>query len=168
MENRIGKELGESSLLDERTGLYTRQGFLSLAQQMVKLAARKKRDVLLVHADLKNLEAIRERFGEDAGEEARLGAAEVLHRTFRKSDVISCFDGDEFFMITIETRKGGAEALTGRLLENIRRRNAEAGAPELTMRVGTASFDPQGACSIEAILAKTEEMIRKDDDALLN
>ncbi|GEM_PF-3419948 len=168
MENRIGKEFGERSLVDERTGLYTRQGFLSLAQQMVKLAVRKKRDVLLVHADLKNLEAIRERFGEEGGEAARVRAADLLHDTFRKSDVISCFDRDEFVMITIETRKGGAEALTARVLENVRRHNAETGAPELAIRIATASFDPQSAGSIEEMLAQTEGMIHKDDDALLN
>lgn len=161
-QNRIAGMLDADSpsLVDDRTGLYNREGFISLAQQLMKLAARTRREILLVRADIDGLKDFNDKYGPAAGDGVLSGAADLLLKTFRKSDVVSCFGADDFLMMTIETRKDSAGALTSRLKENLDRHNASAGRFAFSLKVKTASIDPEAVSSLADLLEKTEDMLR--------
>jgi two-component system, cell cycle response regulator len=154
--NRIQAELDSESMVDELTGLYNKQGFWSIAQQLVKLAARSKREVLLVFADLKGLRKINETFGDDAGDLALVKTADLLQETFRKSDVISYLGGETFVVITIETRKDSGEIIANRLREKVDKYNTATLEHKLSLSVNVQSLDPE-RISIEEIIAKAEK-----------
>lgn len=167
--NRISTHLNSASLFDELTGLYSREGLLSHVQQLVKLASRMKRDILLVAADLEGLKRINDAFGYHEGDVALVKTADLLQGTFRKSDVVACCGGDDFLIATIETRKDSADVLTHRLRENLRRYNeAHGGHYPLSLRVSAAVIDPEDASSMDELSSKIEKLLdhtakRRDD-----
>jgi diguanylate cyclase (GGDEF)-like protein len=88
--------LYDASLKDELTGLYDRRGFLTFAEEQIKLACSGRRELLVVFADVDNLKAINDRHGHSEGDRALKKAAQVFLAVFRDTDVVARLGGDEF------------------------------------------------------------------------
>jgi len=164
---RMEETLRALALLDELTGLYNRRGFSILAEQQLKMAHRAKRRMVLLFADFNGLKRINDAFGHPEGDRALIEAAEALEETFRESDVIARFGGDEFVVLAIETNGSPAEVLTARLQENLEVRNAREGRRyELSLSVGLAHYDPGHPCSIDELVAQADRAMyeRKRDN----
>lgn len=84
------------SLLDELTGLHNRRGFVSLAEQRLKLSVRQRTRSSLIFIDVDNLKYINDNFGHREGDYALQQIAGLLRECFRESDIIGRLGGDEF------------------------------------------------------------------------
>ncbi len=89
------------SLTDELTGLLNRRGFTTIAQGHLRLASRTGQRFLLLFADVDGLKQINDTFGHHEGDLALARVSEVLRRTFRQSDVVARFGGDEFAILAL-------------------------------------------------------------------
>jgi two-component system, cell cycle response regulator len=159
--NRTQAELRSLSLVDELTGLYNRRGFMTFADQYLKLAQRKNKGMLLVFADLDNLKQINDTFGHHEGDLALIRTAKTLRETFRKSDIIARIGGDEFPIMAMEAEKETAEKITEHLQENLKKYNNQSNSRyQLSLSIGTAYFDPEDAYS------SVEDLMQKADEAL--
>jgi len=148
------------SLADDLTGLYNRRGFLALAEQQVKVARRRRHNLLLVFIDLDGLKAINDTLGHDAGNQALVETADVLRHSFRDSDIIARLSGDEFVVLLIATSSERFSELETRLYEQIAQRNATSPRSyKLSMSVGCAEFDPAAPRSLD-------ELIKDADSAM--
>ena len=87
------------SLMDELTGLHNRRGFVSLAEQHLKLAARQRVRSTLIFIDVDNLKYINDNFGHREGDYALQQIAGLLRECFRQSDIIGRLGGDEFCVL---------------------------------------------------------------------
>ena len=88
--------LQQLSYNDELTGLLNRRGFLSMAQQQLKIAQREDWQLVLLFADLDSLKNINDNFGHTEGDRALKNVAAVLKKTFRTSDLLARLGGDEW------------------------------------------------------------------------
>ncbi|OJZ74940.1 GGDEF domain-containing protein [Mycobacterium paraffinicum] len=79
----------------------------------------------VVLADLDNFKRYNDRHGHEAGDEVLVAFADALRRSARKDDIIFRIGGDEFLLMLV----GADPPEAGRILERLRRRWAEAGAP---------------------------------------
>ncbi|MGQ0647638.1 MAG: GGDEF domain-containing protein, partial [Gemmatimonadaceae bacterium] len=148
------------SLIDELTGLYNRRGFLTLAQQQLKLARRGRRELLLLFVDMDDFKEINDTFGHKEGAQALTRAAAILRKTFRDSDIIARLGGDEFVVLAADSTRGTSEAIVQRLRHELRERNDTDGFPyRLSFSVGLASFDPDHPPSIEDLLVTADAML---------
>lgn len=168
--NRTQAELRNLSLVDELTGLYNRRGFLTFAEQYLKLAQRKGKGLLLMFADLDNLKQINDRYGHHEGDLALIRTAKTLRETFRKSDLIGRIGGDEFPIIAMEADAGTAETLTAHLKKNLAKHNQTQSRYRLSLSVGTAYFDPEDDATVDDLMAKADEALyaqkrKKSEDA---
>jgi|GEM_PF-4396777 len=153
---KMEDEVRRLSLTDELTGLHNRRGFFVLAAQRLREAQRAGTELLLVFADLDGLKAINDRFGHAAGDAALAGAAAVLSRTFRQSDVLARVGGDEFVVLA-ELSRAHAGGVVERLEQRVRDWNAaRAGCPPLSMSVGTAWYTPGKLDTVEALLREAD------------
>ena len=84
------------SLHDELTGLYNRRGFITLAEQQLKIADRMKTSILLLFGDLDGMKFINDTFGHQEGNQALIDTTNILKDTFRGSDILARVGGDEF------------------------------------------------------------------------
>lgn len=71
--NQTQDVLRSLALREELTGLYNRRGFVTLAEQHLKLARRAGRAVLLVFVDVNGFKRVNDRFGHPEGDRALVG-----------------------------------------------------------------------------------------------
>ena len=148
------------SLTDELTGLYNRRGFLTLAQQQLKLARRTHRELLLLFIDMDDFKEINDRFGHGEGDGALRRTAELLRATFRDSDIVGRIGGDEFVVLATDSGATTTAAVMQRLRRALHERNTNDGYPyRLSFSVGAARFDPAAPPSIEELIATADSML---------
>jgi diguanylate cyclase (GGDEF)-like protein/PAS domain S-box-containing protein len=163
---RLVAEVRELSLTDELTNLYNRRGFLTLAQQQLRIANRTSRGLSLFYFDLDNMKRINDELGHKAGDKALKETARMLGRTFRDSDIIARIGGDEFVVMAIESPEGGMDGFTSRLWKNLERRNRRANVSyPLSVSMGIAHYDPANPCLIEDLLSRADRLMYKNKKA---
>jgi diguanylate cyclase (GGDEF)-like protein len=156
--HRVQRQLQLLSLTDDLTMLHNRRGFFNCADRQIKLAHRQHSSMLVIYADVDGLKRINDTLGHDAGSQSLTDAAQVLRATFRETDVISRFGGDEFVILAIDAGPDNGAALISRLLSNIGYHNRHAQRPyELSMSVGVVTFDPHGALTIDAAITRADQ-----------
>jgi diguanylate cyclase (GGDEF)-like protein len=155
---RVEQELRNLALTDDLTGLYNRRGFLTLAEQQLKLAHRGEGGLSLVYADLNGLKWINDNFGHDEGSAVLRHTAEILRETFRDSDIIARLGGDEFTVLVIETTNHSPEIIASRVQEKLADYNAKrTHSYELSLSVGVVSLDSMSPVPIEELIARADE-----------
>ena len=148
------------SITDQLTGLYNRRGFLSLAEQQLKLAKRNKSGMLLFFIDLDGLKWINDTLGHEEGDKAIIETATVFKETFRTSDIIARLGGDEYAALAIEITETNSEIITARLQSLIdTRNNQENRRYRLSMSVGCSYYDPENPCSIDELIARADKLM---------
>lgn len=146
------------SLTDELTGLYNRRGFLTFADQLLKLSKRQNKGVFLLYADLDDLKRINDTFGHQEGDAALVDAANVLKETCRESDIIARIGGDEFVMMTAGRAGDNMEIIISRLQENLRNHNARQRRNyTLSISFGISHHGPELLVSIDRLLEGAEK-----------
>lgn len=146
------KNLRDLSITDELTGLYNRRGFVELARQQLRLARREGRGLRLLYVDVDGLKIINDRHGHKTGDLALNNTASALLRTFRKSDIIARFGGDEFVILAEESPETDFERLTSRLQMNLNAFN-------LSLSLGMARYNPDQPTSLDQLLFKADALM---------
>ena len=158
-------ELGNLALSDELTGVYNRRGFLALAERQLKLGHRSGRAILVFFADVDGLKQINDKFGHKEGDLALVRAAQVLEKTFRDSDVIARFGGDEFAVLALEVSGHSESTIRARLDRNLKELNARDSRYTLSISLGAARFDPtspRSPASIEQLMIRADEAMYEE------
>ncbi|RPH51990.1 MAG: diguanylate cyclase [Desulfobacteraceae bacterium] len=146
------------SITDQLTGLHNRRGFLTLAQQQLKLSERNKKGVLLYFADLDLLKRINDTLGHEEGDKALIEAAKIFKETFRTSDIIARLGGDEYAVLTVDITEANSEIFTARLQTLIDIRNNQKNRRyKLSISVGSSYFNPESPCSLDELMARADK-----------
>jgi diguanylate cyclase (GGDEF)-like protein len=155
-QSLLDRELRHLAITDDLTGLYNRRGFLASATHQLKMAQRKEENLLLFFCDLDNLKAINDCCGHKEGDLALVHTADVLEKTFRDSDILARFSGDEFTVLASEASGQNQEIILSRLEENLMAANAEGPKFRLSLSIGVARFDPKSPISLGELMARAE------------
>lgn len=154
------EELRALSLTDELTGLYNRRGFLTLADQYLKIVGRMKNKISILYADLDDLKIINDTFGHQEGDMALIETAGILKDTFRESDIASRIGGDEFVVMPAVTSNTLLDTVLARLNDNIAQINAQPNRKyQLSLSFGVAFYDPEQPCTIEELLNQGDRIM---------
>jgi len=146
------------AITDELTGLHNRRGFLSLAEQQLKVAARNRRGMLLYFADLDGLKWINDTLGHEEGDKALTEAAAVLMETFRTSDILARLGGDEYAALVLDAAEEHSSIFAARLQSLVDEKNREAGRKyRLSISVGGAYYDPEKPCSLDELISAADK-----------
>ena len=150
-------ELSNLALQDGLTGLYNRRGFLALAERQLKLARRSGRSLLLFFIDVDGLKEINDVFGHGEGDAALKCTAEALETTFRDSDVIARFGGDEFAALAIEASGQSEATIRERLTEYLTSARRQDSDYQFSVSLGVARFDPWNQTSLRDLIAEADQ-----------
>jgi diguanylate cyclase (GGDEF)-like protein len=151
------------ALNDMLTGLYNRRGFMTFANQLLKLSNRAQRGLILIYADLDNLKQINDDYGHEAGDGALISVADVLKKTFRDSDIIGRVGGDEFAVLAVEAKTESQNALRKRLKENLdSSQNITASRYKLTISLGIIYYEPEKPQPIEELLKRADILMYEE------
>ncbi|MGE3806371.1 MAG: diguanylate cyclase [Gemmataceae bacterium] len=155
--SRLERALGNLSR-DHITGLYNRQTFLTLAEQLLALAPRTQ-GVLVLHAALDSSVA-RLNFLEE--HRLILRAAQVFQQTFRKSDILGRWGRHEFVAVIVDAALDTARILAHRLDCTLRAHNDQyPKLPEVRLHGGLTSVDLQHRMTVGELVAKAQAVGRR-------
>ncbi|MDO8283337.1 MAG: PAS domain S-box protein [Thermodesulfovibrionia bacterium] len=157
---RMEEELRGLSLSDELTGLYNRRGFMTLAEQELRIARRMKRGVILLYADLDDLKVINDGFGHIEGDNMLKDTARFLQELFRESDIIARIGGDEFVVFSIQTTDTSVDTIQSRFDACLKDFNQKRNQPYmLSISIGIVHYKEDCPDSIEALLTQADKLM---------
>lgn len=107
--------LYEAAIRDEKTGLYNSKFFETILDMEIEKVKRRQQKLSLFIIDIDFFKKINDKYGHIKADELLIRLAEVLTKQFRKSDIISRFGGEEFFILLPETDLKKAKKITSRL-----------------------------------------------------
>jgi diguanylate cyclase (GGDEF)-like protein/PAS domain S-box-containing protein len=155
--------LHELSLTDDLTSLRNRRGFMTLANQHLKLARRGQGKLLLLYADVDGLKQINDKFGHAEGSQAIINAAELIQGCFRDTDIVARLGGDEFAVLAIEADDGSEELVLKRIKQRFLDFNTLNERPyDLNVSVGAARASLDNGETIETLLSDADAQMYKD------
>lgn len=152
--------LRSMSFIDDLTELHNRRGFLTLAEQQLKMAHREKSGMILIFADIDNMKWINDELGHPAGDRALRDSADILRMTFRESDIIARIGGDEFVVLAMESPEINVTSISSRLMVHLDEFNVRAERPyQLSLSLGIVRYDPRHPRSLEKLMASADELM---------
>ena len=166
-EEHLRRSAENLSLIDELTQLKNRRGFFELGGQALKGARRDEHTMALFFMDLNGLKRINDTLGHMMGDEALRDTAEVLRSTFRGSDIVARFGGDEFVALAHLHGKRDVDTLCTRLREHLREFNASGLRPyEVDVSIGSTLIDDPSEHTLEEFVARADEAMYQEKRAI--
>jgi diguanylate cyclase (GGDEF)-like protein/PAS domain S-box-containing protein len=157
---QMEEQLRALTFFDDLTGLYNRRGFFTFAEEFLRLAKRQREGIFMLYTDLDNLKLINDTLGHREGDQALIDSANIINKTYRKSDIVARIGGDEFAVIPIGTIGDNIEKLTDRLRKNIENHNlTKKRHYTLSMSFGVSYYDPATPCSVDELVAHADKMM---------
>jgi two-component system cell cycle response regulator len=157
--HRLQRTLQSLSLIDDLTGLHNRRGFLSLAEQQLRLILRKGSG-LLVFVDVDDLKSINDTHGHLEGNRALTGTANILRACFRQSDIIARVGGDEFCVLMTDAGQDSAVQVRKRLQHRVDFSNAVSTSQfRLSLSVGIADVPAVRQPPLEELLRLADALM---------
>lgn len=154
---RMEQLLRNLSITDDLTGLYNRKGFMTLTEQLIGTSNRLSYRVLILFMNLNGMKFINEIFGHLEGDHALRGAATILRSTFRETDIIARYGGDEFIVSAMQTGKADSSNIIDRLNKKSDVFNAQTNKIyKLSFTTGVAVYDPNEPVSLEELIAQAK------------
>src|SRR5918994_1706157 len=127
-------------LQDPLTGALNHRGLHDALREMLETARDQGTKVSIVEVDIDNFEALNDRRGHAAGDEALRIAARVIGGELRPGDVCGRIGGDEFLLALPDSDAWGAERVVERLRQAIAGAPPADGPPGVAFSAGIAEF----------------------------
>ena len=150
------RELERRATRDFLTGLYNRHKFMEEFQPEWERADRYGRPLSLLLLDIDHFKAINDTYGHDVGDRVLEAVVTKLQGNIRGSDVLARWGGEEFILLSPESRLGEACALAEKL------RGALTAEPFESAGRVSASFGVAERRHDDTV----ESLLKRADDAL--
>jgi diguanylate cyclase (GGDEF)-like protein len=99
------KKLNELATYDALTGIFNRRAFEEIAEKMLALGNRKKKNIAVLHLDIDNFKSINDSMGHSTGDEILKITVSKLTESLRKEDIVGRIGGDEFAVVLMDVEK---------------------------------------------------------------
>jgi diguanylate cyclase (GGDEF)-like protein len=148
-------------LRDPLTGLYIRDGFLTLGSRAMHTANGKHSTFVLLCIRIENLPAIRTRHGASAVENCLREFAGLLSGSFRRTDLVARLGESQFAALAVDAVEPSAPVLCQRLEKRIALFNRGIGLwGPLEIRMSVAFWSPKDGRSFSELLDCAEAGLR--------
>ena len=113
--------LTELATVDELTGLYNRRYVRRYLNKYYRGADLRERHCCVVLGDIDHFKNINDRYGHDVGDEILRVISTRLKKSFRDTDVICRWGGEEFLILLNKTKPEKAHCIVNRIRQEISR-----------------------------------------------
>lgn len=146
---------------DPLTGLYTRDGFLTLGERSMETAKSRASTLVLLCLKVENLAALREGFGPSAVETSLCEVAKLLAGSFRKTDIVARVGESEFAALAVDAVEPSAPVLRQRLERRVVMHNHDRVAwGQLELRMSARFWSAKEAMVFSEFLESVEAELR--------
>ena len=136
------ERMAEMATRDTLTGLYNRRFLMEALDREVARAKRYKSDLTLCMIDLDHFKRVNDNFGHAAGDMVLAEIGDMLKRSFRKSDILSRYGGEEFAIIMPQVQEAEAREACERFRKMVASHDFDHDALQfkITVSMGLASY----------------------------
>ena len=133
----------------------------TLGNQQVELAKRHNDDIFIFYLDLDGMKSINDTLGHEFGDKALIDASNIMHKTFRTTDILSRIGGDEFVVVVVKAQHEFIPIIIQRLKEYIAEINSSNKKYNLSISIGVSKVDLNNESPLDdAIQDADKEMYR--------
>lgn len=157
-------------LRDAFTGLYNREGIVTLGTRAMETAGRTGGTLVLLCARIENLDSLHEELGPAGSERAIREITEILKTCFRRSDLLGRLGRGEFCAVAVDAAEPSAPILRQRVESRLgmANRNREVWGP-LQLRLSVGFWGTNDNRSFVQFLDAVEcELLRASESAVLD
>ncbi len=118
----LGNVIHELDMLyttDPMCGIYNRNGFIRMADQIMKKAREEKSKILIAFIDMDGLKMINDNYGHKEGDFALQRLAAVIRESCKDTKICARFGGDEFIIFGGNAHDAEIEPLEGTIRKRI-------------------------------------------------
>ena len=148
------------SITDELTGLSIRRCFDNTLEKEFLRALRYNNKLTLVMFDIDHFKTVNDTYGHPCGDYILKEVANAALQTFRKTDTVFRFGGEEFVVILTETDIKQSEIPLERFRKTIETLDLTYQNQQINITVSI------GACQLDQSIGNKEEFLQKADNAL--
>lgn len=149
-------------LRDSETGLYTRDGLLTLGTRFLDEAQRTGGTLVLVCALFENLQTLKQGFGPGSAEHALRDVARLLAGCCRRSDVVARLGDAQFVILAVDAAAPTGEVMRQRVASHLAVHNAQRSPwGPIELRFSTGCWSPQDGRSFAEFLDAVESELRQ-------
>lgn len=132
------------SLLDPLTDIFNRRTMDDIIARETSRAEKTQTDLTFMMVDADDFKSVNSLFGHLVGDRVLTEIAQILKRTFRNSDSIIRYGGDEFLIVMPETDLHQANRAIERLEMEVERWNSQSQLPgyKLSLSCGVSMHRP--------------------------
>jgi diguanylate cyclase (GGDEF)-like protein len=148
-------------LRDPVTGLYTRDGFLTVGVRRHEEAMRAGSSLILICALFENLQALREAFGPGAADRALSDIAKLISGCCRRSDEVGRLGEAQFAILGVDAAAPSANVVRSRLEQHLAVHN-QTRSPwgPIDLRTSIGSWTAQDEGTFSGFLDGVESRLR--------
>lgn len=131
---------------DELTGLYNRRFFEEYAERTLKRSQRYGEKFCLAVFDMNGLKSINDTYGHQCGDEVIKLFSSTLRESFRETDILGRYGGDEFVGIFLESDKAFLRTRLETVLDRLNEHAIESDGKDIicSFSYGLASYPEDG------------------------
>lgn len=159
-QKREELRLRRASFTDDLTRLHNRRGFMTLADQQLRLARRQGKDAVVMYVDMNGFKELNDTYGHAVGDRALVAVARLLRNTVRDCDVVARLGGDEFSVLALDADGLGARAIQRRIEEQLLVLNASGTLPTaIGLTIGHTRVRPSDPAGICELLSRADQLL---------
>ena len=148
-------------LRDSLTGLYTRDGFLTLGEYAMETAKSRASTLVLLCMTIENLATLHQGFGPSAVESSLCEVAKLLAASFRRTDIVARLGESQFAALAVDAAEPSAPVLRQRLEKRIAMLNRDMRPwGPLQLRMSARFWSPEEAIVFSDFLDSVETELR--------
>lgn len=150
---KLEEELKRLAHYDVLTGSCSRGYGLSLLEQQIKTANRKKTPILLLYLDVDDFKYINDTFGHKEGDEVLKEVIQFFKSTLREVDIICRIGGDEFLLIFPDSSLDDVLLIKERINKRLKELNENLNKPyKIGFSIGLSVYDPANPLSMDELI----------------
>lgn len=158
--NNAIRELDRLYVIDPLCGIYNRNGFIRLADQMFKHSLQMHETLMISFIDMDGLKYVNDNYGHDEGDFALHKLAEIIRKCCRSGQICARFGGDEFITIGTGLTQDDAEMFEQDFFKQLKEVNSVINKPyELNASVGSYVTAVEPDMKLFALIAKADQIM---------
>ncbi len=159
--NELYRETYNLSITDRLTGLFDQTYFRTSATDALNIAKFNGNKLALVMFDIDNFKKFNDTNGHLMGSRALIQIADIMRKSFRKTDLLGKYGGDEFIILLKDIDEDYILFVLERFKKNIQNHNFKeknSGVCRLTISMGV-SFFPKDGDDLETLIDKADKAL---------
>lgn len=148
------------SSADALTGVYNRIGLTRYAEKLLLEDQRKKKNTLILFADVNGLKFINDTYGHESGDFAIQTVSKAMKKASPEDAVVVRYGGDEFVMVASNCDEKIGECLKKQINQTVRDANRRSGLSyEISASIGYVCAHPGENYSLEEYVKRADEIM---------